>query len=156
MPTDALLDLADDLVEALDDLAASLDEDEPPFVAAWSADPYLELADGPATKLWVVDHAVRSLTEGGVPIEEYELLLVLQRRLDADDAEGCRTMAALAGAIADFCRGLELDPDNQGNGAVCVRCERQQARDFESLHERGLFRAAILTTWRRTWPGNES
>jgi hypothetical protein len=158
--SDTLLDLADALVTALGTLATSLgtttgEGDDavrtPAFTASWQADPVADLADSSllSPAVWVTDFAEGDVSldgsRTGVPIEESEILVILQRKIGKgeDAATICRNMSALASEIRMFCRKSILD------SAVCFKTERTRARDFKEWHESDLYRAEISTHWRR-------
>jgi hypothetical protein len=144
--TDNLMTLADGLVEALSAGDFSL-----PFTAEWIDNPIVELADPEllTTRVWVVDFAEKQELFQGIPVEEYELLLVVQKRFGPEEvpAEQCRNLSGLVSEIARFCRNTMLEVDSEG--AVCVKIERERSRDFKDYNEKGLFRAEISTHWRK-------
>jgi hypothetical protein len=143
--TDYLMGMADELVRELLDVDFCL-----PFKAEWTDNPIVELADSElsATRVWVVDLAERAETIHGVPLEEYELLIVVQKKIGPQEnaAEECRDHSLLVNQIARFCRDIELTVEN--DEAICVKVERERARDFKEYHEKMLFRAEIHTHWR--------
>jgi hypothetical protein len=150
--TDKLLALADGLVDALSQEKFSL-----PFTAEWIDNPIVELADPElrTPRVWVVDFAEAEETVHGIPVEEYELLLVVQKKFQPTEitAEECRKLSGLVSEIAQFCRNTPIAVD--GEGAVCVKIERERARDFKDYNEKGLFRAEISTHWRKVSGDNE-
>jgi len=143
MPDPDLLTLCDALVTALGEAEFSETVD-----CSWQPDPELTLEDAPTDTplLWVVDLADLSETpnEFAVPVSEHEVLLVLQRKIGEGEvvATVARAMAGLVGEVQRFCRAAVIDE------ASCVRIRREAARDFADIHNR-LFRAEIVTTWRR-------
>ena len=163
---DKLMDLADDLVTALATLAETLGtttgegENEvltPAFAAAWQDDPVADLADSTllAPQVWVVDFAETHQPadlggQGGVPVCEFELLIILQRKIGEGEtpATVCRSMSGLVAEISRYCRRTVV------SDAVCFKTERERARDFKVWHEGDLYRAEILTHWR--WAGDDS
>ena len=144
--TDKLLALADGLVTALGEREFSL-----PFTAEWIDNPIVELADPElrTPRVWVVDFAERQETVHGIPIEEFELLLVVQKKFQPTEitAEECRKLSGLVSEIAQFCRNTRIEVD--GDEAVCVKIERERSRDFKEYHEKMLFRAEISTHWQK-------
>jgi hypothetical protein len=143
---DKLMTLADELVKALSASEFSLS-----FTAEWIDNPIFELAD-PALRtprVWVVDFAEKQETVQGIAIEEYELLLVVQKKLGPDEitAEACRKLSGLVSEITSFCRKTAIAVD--GDEAVCVKTERERSRDFKEYHEKRLFRAEISTHWQK-------
>jgi hypothetical protein len=144
--TDKLLALADGLVEALGEREFSL-----PFTAEWIDNPIVELADPElqTPRVWVVDFGERQETIHGIPIEQYELLLVVQKKFQPTEvtADECRKLSSLVSEITSFCRntGIAVDSDE----AVCVKIERERSRDFKEYHEKMLFRAEISTHWQK-------
>jgi hypothetical protein len=150
--TDKLMALADGLVNALMEKEFSL-----PFTAEWIDNPIVELADPElrTPRVWVVDFAERQETVHGIPLEEFELLLVVQKKLgpDAAPAEECRKLSALVSEIAHFCRNNPIAVD--GDEAVCVKIERERARDFKEYNEKLLFRAEISTHWQKVSDDDE-
>lgn len=149
---DKLMALADGLISALSEEEFSL-----PFTAEWIDNPVLELADPElrTARVWVVDFAEREETVHGIPLEEYELLLVVQQKLDAksDPSSECRRLSALVSEIAQYCRSTPLIVD--GDAAVCVKIERERSRDFREYHEKLLFRAEVSTHWQKVADGDE-
>ena len=117
------MELADGLVAALGAGEFSL-----PFTAEWIDNPIVELADPEirTPRVWVVDFAEKQETVHGIPIEEYELLLVVQKKLGPDEvaADECRKLSALMSEIARFCRNTAITVD--GEDAVCVKIERER------------------------------
>jgi hypothetical protein len=150
--TDKLMTLADGLVEALSQGEFSL-----PFTAEWIDNPIFELADPElrTPRVWVVDFAERQETVHGVPIEEFELLLVVQQKLSPKEAtaEQCRKLSGLVSEIAAYCRNTGIAVD--GEEAVCVKIERERARDFKEYHEKLLFRAESSTHWQKVSDDDE-
>jgi hypothetical protein len=144
--TDKLMALADGLVSSLTDADFSL-----AFVAEWIDNPIVELADPElqTTRVWVVDFAERQQTVQGISLEEYEVLLVVQKKFVTGEvpAEECRKLSGLVSEITAFCRmnGISID----GEEAVCVKTERERSRDFKEYHEKLLFRAEISTHWQK-------
>jgi hypothetical protein len=149
--TDKLIAMVDAMLESL-----SLNEWSLPFTAEWIDNPVQELADPElkTTKIWVVDFAERRQTVHGMPIEEYELLLVVQKKLTAKNtAEDCRKLSGLVGEIVEFCRMTPLAVNEEES--VCVKIERERARDFKEYHEKLLFRAEISTHWQTVTSDDE-
>jgi hypothetical protein len=144
--TDKLMAIADGLVAALGEREFSL-----PFTAEWIDNPIVELADPElrTARVWVVDFAEREETVHGIPLEEFELLLVIQQKLDAKEntAEQCRKLSGLVSELAAFCRNTGIAVN--GEEAVCVKIERERARDFKEYHEKLLFRAEVSTHWQK-------
>jgi hypothetical protein len=141
-----LMSLADALVTALGEASLSV-----AFDAAWTDDALADLADDTFDKaqVWVVDFAESLLpasdSQHGVPIEDLELLLVIQQRFapGADRAAKCKALGHLASEIARFCRATVVED------ATCVKTVRKPARDLKLYHETGMFRSELLTTWHR-------
>ena len=103
-----------------------------------------------AAAVWVVDVSERLLPSyvanaAGCDCEEFELLVIVQRKLDIGEppAEVCRAMSGLVARLTRFCRGVEI------LDAICVATVREHSRDFEDWVGKGLYRSQILTTWRR-------
>jgi hypothetical protein len=156
---DPILDLADLLVIRLAALASELSTPAA-FTVAWQSNPVQDLADKTLYDpvVWVTDFGATVQTDNnGIILEEFELLVIVQRRLAkfevADDV--CREMSALTAAISNYCRKTILDPEASGNGAVCYRIERERSRDFRQWHEANLYRAELSTHWRRMYTGDE-
>lgn len=139
---DPLMDMADGLVAALNaEFAAE-------FTAVWKDDALANLSDEAlrSTTVWVVDEAESlSTDEGHVPLEEFGLLVIVQRKLvPTDDKPAlCRTLSDLVARIARFCRRTQIA------GAVCPNIARKPARDLGDYNKNDRFYAEILTTWRR-------
>jgi hypothetical protein len=143
---DKLLILADGLVQALTQEEFSL-----PFTAEWIDNPVVELTDPELVepRVWVVDFAEKQETVHGIPLEEYELLLVIQKRIQpAEDAKTtCRALSGLVSEIVAFCRKTGIAVE--GEEAVCVKIERERSRDFKEYLEKNLFRAELSTHWHK-------
>lgn len=145
MSEPGLLSLCDALAAALQ--AANL---TPGASYCWQPDPWAELSDAALASpvAWVVDYADWSDTPDrfDVPIDEHAALVVLMRKVAPGEvlATQVRAMAAFAEAVQRYCRATTVDE------ASCVKTERLKARDFDALHDKRLFRAEILTTWRRS------
>jgi hypothetical protein len=150
--TDKLLALADGLVQELSQGAFTL-----PFTAEWIDNPIVELADPElrTARVWVVDFAEKQETVHGIPIEEYELLLVVQQKFSPGKVttEECRKLSGLVSEIASFCRNTPIAVD--GEEAVCVKIERERSRDFKEYHEKLLFRAEVSTRWQKVSSDDE-
>ena len=150
--TDKLMALADGLVKALGEGEFSL-----PFMVEWIDNPIVELADPElrAPRVWVVDFAEKQETVHGIPIEEFELLLVVQKKFQPTEitAEECRKLSGLVSEITSFCRNTPIVVD--GDESVCVKIERERARDFKEYHEKLLFRAEISTHWQKVGADDE-
>jgi hypothetical protein len=144
--TDKLMALADGLVSALAGTEFSL-----AFVAEWIDNPIVELADSEfqTTRVWVVDFAERQQTVQGISLEEYEVLLVVQKKFVPGEvpAAECRKLSGLVSEITTFCRKTGIAVD--GEEAVCVKIERERSRDFKEYHEKLLFRAEVSTHWQK-------
>jgi hypothetical protein len=142
------MNLADALVTLLDTGTPSLS-----FDVKWTDDALAELADQAlrTPQVWVVDSAENllpaSAAQNGCPIEEFELLLVIQRKLDADDDKPAeiRKLSLLAAEITRVCRRATL------LDAACVQTQRKPARNLGEYHGKDLFYAEIITTWRRVF-----
>jgi hypothetical protein len=147
---DRLLELADALVTDLDTLFAPEEEgDDARASAQWKADGQGKLDDLAllAAQVWVIDFADALLEENGVPIEEFKLLLVFQRRFGKgeDIDEVTRDMSLLVGDTTAFCRKTEI------LGSRCVKTEREPARNLDDHNQNSLFYAEVVTTWRRVY-----
>jgi hypothetical protein len=154
---DGLMAAADQLVIALNGIAELLGAGSgPAFRAKWEPDPLLELSDAPSTPIvWVVDFAearqpayLSSTAQAGLPVGEFELLVVVQQKVAGDrDAAAAqvRALATLTSQIARHCRETILP---FGDGSICFQTERTRSRDFEELHTKKLYRAEIGTHWR--------
>ena len=146
---DPLMDLVDATVVALTAGEFSL-----AFTARWKDDALAELSDGDleTPQVWVVDSA-ESLpdADGGVPLEEFGVLIVLQKKFaeDEDRPSACRNLSALAAEITRFCRATVLE------GAVCVKTVRNPARNLDDYHNLDRFYAEIQTTWRRVYEDDD-
>jgi hypothetical protein len=146
-PVDRLMDLADALVTALGTLAVSLgSEESPAFTAAWRDDPVADLADSTllTPQVGVSDFGeVQGIVEG-VPVREFEILLVVERKIGNGETPAtiCRAMSALTSEIAQYCRR------KKDLAAICFKTERALARQFGDYHEKDLYRAEVSTHWR--------
>jgi len=145
VPNPDILSLVDALVTALDAASFAVKADY-----AWQPEPWVKLSDSALAtpQVWVIDFAdaQETMPQIDVPIDEHILLLVVQRKIAPREriATIVRTLAGLVGEICRFCRLTdEIDE------ASCRKIERKPARDFDALHLEGLFRAEVLTTWRR-------
>lgn len=154
--SDPLLELADALVAAL--AAANLPQ---AITATWQASHEMSL-DSPdlaeLPQVWVVDAGealpaayASSAAQAGLPVEEFDLLVVVQKKLEnqaAPESE-CRQLSGLVSAIARFCRRtILLD-------AACYEVKRPGSRDLSALRGDGLYRAFIHTSWRRVFDDEE-
>jgi hypothetical protein len=145
MPDPDMLSLVDALVAALDAADFAVEADY-----AWQPEPWVKLPDAilATAQVWVIDFAETqdTMPQINVPVDEHVLLLVVQRKIAADErlATVVRSMAGLVGEICRYCRtAAHVDE------ASCIKVERKLARDFDNLHLDGLVRAEVLTTWRR-------
>ena len=129
-----------------------------PFTAEWIDNPIVELADPELRTPTSVGGGFRRAAGNACtafPIEEFELLLVVQKKFGPDEVttEECRKLSGLVSEIARFCRNTRIAVD--GDEAVCVKIERERARDFKEYHEKLLFRAEISTHWRKVGGDDE-
>jgi len=124
--TDPLLDLTDAIVAALADGTFSS-----AFAVQWKDDGLAALEDAEllTTQVWAVDTAesllpaYESTSSGhGVPVEEFKVLLVIQRKFaeGEDKPAACRELSALAAEITRFCRATAIED------AVCVKTVRDR------------------------------
>lgn len=146
-PVDRLMDLADALVTALGTLAVSLgSEASPAFAASWQDDPVADLADSTllTPQVWVVDFGEVQEVFEGVPVREFEILIVVQRKIDEGETPAtiCRAMSALTSEIAQYCRR------KKDLAAICFKTERPLARQFGDYHEKNRYWAEVSTHWR--------
>lgn len=142
--TDPLMQLADALLAGL---VAGVPTAQ--FTAQWKDDALAELSDATleTTQVWVVDTSESLLpANDGIPIEEFGLLIVVQRKMLAgeDWPTKCRELSALVSAITRYCRRTSLIE------ASCVRTVRNPARNLDDYHRLDRFYAEIQTTWHRT------
>lgn len=154
-PVDRLMDLTDAVVTALGTLAATLGttvgEGEeavttPAFAVSWQDDPVADLADSTllTPQVWVVDFGELQGVAEGIPVREFEILIVVQRKIDEGETPAtiCRAMSALTSEIAQYCRR------KKDLAAICFKTERSLARQFGDYHEKNLYRAEVSTHWR--------
>ena len=149
---DHLLDLTDGLVSLLNAATFSQSID-----AEWQDDPTIELDDAALKSpvVWVIDYAFSQLTRNGVPIEEYELIVVVQKKLDAktDGKTQCRALSGLVNQLELFCRTTPIVFD--GEAAVCFGTKRETARDFGEYVTNGKFDAEFSAFYRRVADDSE-
>lgn len=139
--SDPLLDIADALVTALTE---AFEDDA---TVAFGEDALVELSDEDLLEphVMVVDASAGLIHDHGLAMEEYGLLIVVQRKLAADSVRSTvlRAMADLSWQVARFCRSAVLE------GAVCVKAVRQPARDLADYHALDRYYCEIQTVWRR-------
>jgi len=160
--TDKLMDMVDALIAQIE--AAKADEESSPFSLAfdaeWSDDLNAVLSDPTllVPQLWVIDSGESllpawesSASQQGCPVEEFELLLVVQKKLskDTDRKTQCRQLSALVAELTRFCRKTTI------LDATCIRTKRDPARNWEVYSADNLYRAAVSTTWHRIY-GDDS
>jgi hypothetical protein len=157
-PDDKLMDMVDALVEDLT-AAVAAGEFSLEFTPAWSDDALTVLDDAALTspQLLAIDSAEELPEASGqssVPIEEFEILLVAQRKFakegggtltEAERKTACRSMSAMASEIARHCRKTTI------LDCTCVSVKRETAKNIDRYHNEGLYLAPILTTWRRMY-----
>lgn len=142
---DPLMDMADSLAAALVGLPACQGA-----AVQWKDDALATLSDETlaTTQIWVVETAESLLPAGerhGAPVEEFGLLIVVQRKLAAgeDRPSTCRQLSAIVAAITRHCRQTVIQD------ASCVKTVRTPARNFDDYARNDRFYAEIQTTWQR-------
>jgi hypothetical protein len=150
--SDALLDLADGVAEALAEAlpSVSIDGVDRPVTTLWADDPRIDLADEEIADplVWVVDWGESMGADGALKYEEYALLVIVQMKLAASQNRET-FLRALSAFVATLTRTLRpLDAECVVNGAVCVRTQRQPGRNLADWHAQGRYYVEILTTWR--------
>lgn len=157
--TDKLMDMVDELLVQIQ--AAKADEDNNPFSLAfdaqWSDDLNAMLSDEAllVPQLWVIDSAENLLpaaaSHNGCPLEEFELLLVIQKKFtkDTDRKTQCRALSGLVAELTRFCRKTTI------LDATCIQTKRDPARNWDVYSTLDLYRAAIVTTWHRIYDDDE-
>ena len=144
-------------MDLVDGVVALLQTGTPssPFTIEWKDDPSIELSDQAllTTQVWAVDmaHCLIPAFEStvaagrGCPMEEFEVLLVIQRKIakDANQPVVVRQLSLLVSELAAVCRA------NVVEDATCVKTQRKPARNLKDYHDQDKFYAEILTTWHR-------
>ena len=134
------------------------DEFSLPFTAEWKDNPIVELADPElrSPRVWVVDFA--ETAGDGARHSHRGVRIALGGAEEVRPERGsppteCRKLSGLVSEIATFCRNTAIAVD--GEEAVCVKIERERARDFKEYHEKLLFRAEISTHWQKVGGDDE-
>jgi len=147
---DHLMILADGLVAALNAASSAFSAR---FVAAWQDDPFatLDAATASATTVWVIDWSFgrRTSGDGSVSLEESNLLVVIQQKVDnsADTKPQCRAGSLLVAELEAFCRKTRIPV--AGDEAVCYQTHRDPARDFGDYANNGRYDAEFTASYRR-------
>lgn len=144
--------MSDPLMEMVDGVVASLIT-LPVCSGAtieWTDDALAELADENllTTRIWVVDASERlpdAAESHGVAVEEFGVLLIVQRKFAAGDDKPTKTreLLGIVSAIVRHCRKTTI------HDATCVRAVRESSRNLKDHNQNDRFYAEILTTWRR-------
>ena len=106
-------------------------------------------------RVWVLDASEVIHQVDGEMVEDLEVLIVCQQKLDkraeaAPLQTQVRALSAVAGGLARLFVGAVLDCGRDAMGAAaCVAIERKRARDHQDLVGHGKYYAEILTHWRR-------
>ena len=153
-PVDRIMQIVDEVVNEINSQVFALK-----CKASWIDDPKTELPDEELKDLnvWVVDLAESSETQEGIQTDEFEVLLVVQRKINtSDDIEQtnevkkkeCLKLANFTNALTRHFRHTSIElPD--GGDAACFKTERLRTRDFELYATTGVYRAEVSLHYRK-------